>query len=554
MKKRITPVLIVIGLILAVLIVGVASFIISRYTPTSKLADLNTYYGLEDEKQAALIINNTVSDSVGLYRDGEVYMSYDEVESLLDTNFYLDEVNQQMLLTDPSGIRALSSSDVTEKGAPALIKEGDTYYLAVNYIKEYTDMDVRIYEKPARAVIRTKWSGLEQVTVTKDTAVREKGGIRSSILDKVPEGEKLICLEVLDHWTKVCTEKGLIGYIENKTISDPEKVKDHTADTSGEFPSITKDYKLNLGFHQVTSQDANQTLQATVSQTSGLTAISPTWFSVWDNEGTLSSLASRDYVDQAHQMGIEVWGLIDNFNESVSTTDVLKDSGKRGRIIGQLMDAADASGMDGINVDFEQLSKDSIPHFLQFLRELTLEAHQRNLVVSVDNPVPQNYNKYYKRGTQGKIVDYVVIMGYDEHFSGDEKAGSVSSLPFVENGIKHTLAEVPANKVINAIPFYTRVWTETFGQDLPSSEILGMDGADRYMQEHQMTKKWDDKSGQNVAISEDDSARYTIWVEDEQSIEEKMKAIQKYGLAGVAEWRLGMERNTVWDIINRYNS
>lgn len=216
------------------------------------------------------------------------------------------------------------------------------------------------------------------------------------------------------------------------------------------------------------------------------------------------------------------------------------------------MGFADSSGMDGINVDFEQLSQEGIPHFLQFLRELTLKAHEKNLVVSVDNPVPQNYNRYYKRGTQGKIVDYVIIMGYDEHYSGGEEAGSVSSLPFVEDGIRQTLKEVPAEKVINAIPFYTRVWTETFGQELPTSEVLSMDGADRYIQEHQMAKTWDAKLGQNVAISENDAARYTIWVEDEQSIEEKMKVIQSYGLAGVAQWRLGLERSTVWEIINRY--
>ena len=554
MKKRVMPVLIVIGLILAVLIVGVASLIIRRYTPTSKSADLAAYYGLEDETQAALIINDEVKKSAGLFRNGEVYMSYSDVESFLDTNFYLDEINQQMLLSDPSGIRALSDSDVTEKGAPALIRENDTYYLAVNYIKSYTDMVVNVYEKPARAVIRTRWSGLNQVTVTKDAAVRVRGGIRSDILENVKKGEKLVFLEKLDHWTKVSTQKGSIGYVENKSISEQKKAEDHIADTGLEFPSITKDYKLNLGFHQVTSQEANQALQEVISRTSGLNTVSPTWFSILDNGGTISSLASRDYVDQAHQMGLEVWGLIDNFNENVSVTEALKNSQTRGRIIAQLMDQASACGMDGINVDFEQLPKDSIPDFLQFLRELTIQAHQRNLVVSVDNPVPQNYNRYYKRGAQGKIVDYVIIMGYDEHFSGGDKAGSVSSLLFVENGIKQTLSEVPKEKVVNAIPFYTRVWTEAFGQELPTSEVLGMDGTDRYMQEHQMTKKWDEKIGQNIAISEDDSARYTIWVEDEQSIEEKMKVIQKYGLAGVAEWRLGMERNTVWDIINRYNT
>ncbi|HIU75665.1 MAG TPA: glycosyl hydrolase family 18 [Candidatus Pelethocola excrementipullorum] len=555
MTKKAAPVLIVIGLILVVGIVGVVSMMINRYTPTSKTEDLNAYYGLVEEGQAALIINDEISDTPGIFRNEEVYISYDSVQEKLDTNFYWDEVNQQMMLTLADGIRTIMPGDqtyATESGAPALIEEGGTYYLAVDFIQEYTDMDCATYTEPARAVIRTRWSNLQQVTVTKDTAVRVKGGIKSKVLQKTVTGEKLMVMEQLDNWTKVSTLEGSIGYVENKSISKPEAAAARAENKALEFPAISRDYKINLGWHQVTTADGNAGFPEIVSNATGLTTISPTWFKLEDNEGAVSSIASKEYVDQAHAMGLEVWGLVDNFSENVTTAEVLADIGKRTRIIEQLLAAAEDCGMDGINVDFEQLTEDSIPHFLQFLRELTIKAHEKNLVVSVDNLVPQNYNMYYKRGTQGKIVDYVIIMGYDEHYSGSEKAGSVASLPFVESGIKRTLEEVPASKVINAIPFYTRVWTETFGQERPTSEVLGMDGADSYIQEHQMTKEWDPELGQNVAISEDDSARYTIWVEDEQSIEEKMKVIQSHGLAGVAEWRLGLERNTVWEIINRY--
>ena len=372
------------------------------------------------------------------------------------------------------------------------------------------------------------------------------------MLQNAAQGDTLIFLEALDNWSKVSTEQGCIGYVENEALTVPEDVPVRAVDTSLQFSQIIRDGKINLGWHQITNAEGNAALPDLVANTSGLNVISPTWFKLEDNDGTVTSLASREYVEQAHAMGLEVWGLIDNFSDHVTTQEVLADGAKRASIIDQLMGFADSSGMDGINVDFEQLSQEGIPHFLQFLRELTLKAHEKNLVVSVDNPVPQNYNRYYKRGTQGKIVDYVIIMGYDEHYSGGEEAGSVASLPFVEDGIRQTLKEVPAEKVINAIPFYTRVWTETFGQELPTSEVLSMDGADRYIQEHQMAKTWDAKLGQNVAISENDAARYTIWVEDEQSIEEKMKVIQSYGLAGVAQWRLGLERSTVWEIINRY--
>lgn len=554
MKKKVAPVLLIIGLIVVIAVAGAASFFINRYTPTSEKADLKTYFGLK-EGQAALIVNDEISKMPGIFQNGEVYMSYEAVQQLLDSHFYWDAASAKMLLTMADGVREIPVGEggfTTKSGAPALIEQGGNYYLAVDFVSQYTDMDCKVFEEPARVVIRTRWNGLRQVKAVQDTAVRIKGGIKSKILQEVKAGESLIFLESLTNWTKVSTAQGLIGYVENKTVSESEDLPVRAEDLSLDFPSISREHKINLGWHQVTSAEGNASFPGIVENAKGLNVISPTWFKLADNEGTVTSLASREYVDQAHNMGLEVWGLIDNFSENVTTAEVLSDGGKRSAIIEQLMNAAADSGMDGINVDFEQLTKESIPHFLQFLRELTLKAHEKNLVVSVDNPVPQNYNMYYKRGTQGKIVDYVIIMGYDEHYSGGDKAGSVASLPFVEDGIQKTLEEVPAEKVINAIPFYTRVWTETFGQETPTSEVLGMDGADRYIQEHQMKKEWDEELGQNVAISEDDTARYTIWVEDEQSIEEKMKVIQSYGLAGVAEWRLGLERSTVWEIISAY--
>lgn len=556
MKRKVSPVFIVIGLILVVGLVGVISLFINRYTPSGEKENLNTYFGISQDDQAALIVNNEISETPGLYQDGEVYIKYETMTELLDTNFYWEESSGQMLLTLPDEIRTIQPGDTahaTQSGAPALVTGPDGgEYLALNFVKEYADMECEVYQEPARAVIRTRWTGVKQVTAVKDTKVRVRGGIKSNILEETAEGENMTLLETLDNWSKVGTQKGCIGYVENEAISDASDLPAHPENPELAFQNISRDYKINLGWHQVTSPEGNAAFPGLVSEAKGLTTISPTWFKLADNEGTVTSIASREYVDQAHAMGLEVWGLVDNFSENVTTAEVLSDSARRSRIIDQLMQAAADCGMDGINVDFEQLTKEGIPHFLQFLRELTLKAHEKNLVVSVDNPVPQNYNKYYKRGAQGRIADYIIIMGYDEHYGGGEEAGSVASLPFVEKGIGKMLEEVPAAKVINAIPFYTRVWTETYGQEVPTSEVLGMDGADRYIQENGLTKEWDPSVGQNVASAEDENARYTIWLEDEQSIEEKMKVIQSYGLAGVAEWRLGLERSSVWEIIGRY--
>ena len=203
--------------------------------------------------------------------------------------------------------------------------------------------------------------------------------------------------------------------------------------------------------------------------------ISPTWFSVSDNDGNVSSLASGEYVMQAHEKGLKVWGLVDNFSENMSTTTVLSNTAARQNLENQLVTYALKAGLDGINVDFESLSEDVGIHFLQFLRELSIQCHENNLVLSVDNPVPEDFTSHYDRAEQGKVVDYVIIMGYDEHYVGSD-AGSVASLPWVEQGVKDTLAEVPAKRTILAIPFYTRLWKTTDGGAV-TSEAIGMDQA-----------------------------------------------------------------------------
>ena len=356
----------------------------------------------------------------------------------------------------------------------------------------------------------------------------------------------------MENWSKVSTKDGYTGYIKKEDISEPETVTVEYASTMPEFTSVRRDHKINLGWHQVTSAEGNASLTSVLANTQGLNTISPTWFSVVDNSGTISSLASADYVNQAHSMGLEVWGLIDNFSTTADTLTFLSDTQARNNIINQLMAQADAVGLDGINLDFESITEEQGAHYVQFIRELSVACRNKGLVLSVDNPVPMPYTKHYDRKEQGIMADYVIIMGYDEHHSGDTEAGSVASLEFVKKGIEETLKEVPAEKVINAIPFYTRVWIEPFGGGNLTSEVLGMDGTSRYIADKGMDVYWDEQAGQNIATYEGEDALYTIWVEDEQSIAEKMKLIQENGLAGVAEWKLGFERASVWPVIAQY--
>ena len=556
-KKKAAPVLVVLILIVLVGAAGVVSFLINRYKPGTEYMAGNEYFNLTDENSVALIQNGELLEEQAVLIGGEPYAAYTYVESQLNSCFYWDEETKGILLTTSGGVQTLLPGDAavakTPGGQPAVQQESDgKVYISLDVVKEYTDLDYAYYSDPNRVVIRNEWDGVEQATVQSDTAqVRQKGGIKSLILADVQKGDTLLYLENLDNWCKVMTADGYTGYIQTEDISEPEAIEARTAKKDS-YERITRDHKINLVWHQSTSTESNDAMAEMTAEMTGVNVISPTWFSVTDETGTISSLASADYVKLAHDAGREVWGLIDNFNEAFDETTDLAYASVRSRIIEQLLAEAASCGMDGINVDFENLKEAGIPHYLQFLRELTSAAHAQNLVVSVDTPVPQAYTMYYQRGEQARFVDYMIVMAYDEHFAGSEKAGSVSSLPFVQQAVEEMTRVMPADQVICGIPFYTRVWTEKFGQSAITSEVLGMDGAKNYAKENQMTETWDASLGQNVATVETSNARYTIWMEDEQSMEEKLKVIQSADLAGVAEWKLGFECADVWSLISEY--
>ena len=556
-KKKAAPVLVVLILIVLVGAAGVGSFLINRYKPGTEYMAGNEYFNLTDENSVALIQNGELLEEQAVLIGGEPYAAYTYVESQLNSCFYWDEETKGILLTTSGGVQTLLLGDAavakTPGGQPAVQQESDgTVYISMDVVKEYTDLDYAYYNDPNRVVIRNEWDGVEQATVQSDTAqVRQKGGIKSLILADVQKGDTLLYLENLDNWCKVMTADGYTGYIQTEDISEPEAIEARTAKKDS-YERITRDHKINLVWHQSTSTESNDAMAEMTAEMTGVNVISPTWFSVTDETGTISSLASADYVKLAHDAGREVWGLIDNFNEAFDETTDLAYASVRSRIIEQLLAEAASCGMDGINVDFENLKEAGIPHYLQFLRELTSAAHAQNLVVSVDTPVPQAYTMYYQRGEQARFVDYMIVMAYDEHFAGSEEAGSVSSLPFVQQAVEEMTRVMPADQVICGIPFYTRVWTEKFGQSAITSEVLGMDGAKNYAKENQMTETWDASLGQNVATVETSDARYTIWMEDEQSMEEKLKVIQSADLAGVAEWKLGFERADIWSLISEY--
>ncbi len=544
MKRRYKPALIVCLLIFIVAAAGLATHIIRKYTPTRAQMDLNEYYGNVAEGEAAIILGTEILESRGVIYEEEGYLPIEVVNNRLNKRYYWDAENQQVLYATPSELTATPASQ--EGGQEVWLKDGKVY-LSIPFIKKYTDIDSYVYQDPSRIAVQYQFTDVNIAEASRDTYVRYRGGIKSEVLTQVKKGDSLIMMEELEDWCQVATQDGYIGYVQKKHIEEPQTVTIERDFQKEEYTYNTMDESVNLVWHQVTTAEANAGLTDAIANMTGVNVISPTWFSIQDNAGNITNIASADYVAQAHERGLQVWGLIDNFSVDISTTEVLSKTSSRQNLIKQLIEAALSVGLDGINVDFEALSEDVGVHFLEFLRELSIECHKNDLVLSVDNPVPEDFTSHYDREEQGNVVDYVIIMGYDEHYVGSEQAGSVASLPWVEKGIQDTLEEVPAERVINAIPFYTRLWRTANGE--LSSEAIGMDQAQEVITANNVETYWDKDAGQNYGSYESEGATYQIWLEDAQSIAAKVMLVPKYELAGVAAWKLGFENSGIWQVI-----
>lgn len=562
MKKKILPVVIAIVLIIVIAGISLGGRLLEKYSYSKERADLNEYFHMSGESDVAIVLQDELIEERARLFDGIYYMDLNTVHKYFNDRFYEDKGEGLLLYTLPDDIvrTVIGSSEVTGKEGTETLAyvparyEGETLYVALDYVKRYTNFSYEGFEGPYRLQVYTEWNERQSAKIKKDTAVRLRGGVKSEILKDVSSGDKVIVLEEMENWSKVKTEDAFIGYVENKRLTDisselPIPVTDYE---EPEYTSITRDYKINLGWHVVAGMAGNDTLETVTANTKGLNVISPTWFKLNDNAGGFTSFASQDYVDKAHSKGLEVWALVENieYKDSIDMYTILSSTSTREKLINGLVEQARAYGIDGINVDFEQISMDCGEHYIEFIRELSIPCREYGIVLSVDNYVPTGYTDHYDRQEQGVVADYVIIMGYDEHYAGSPEAGSVASIDFVEEGIKKTVEQVPSDKVINAVPFYTRIW-ETNGGKL-SSQAVGMDVAEEFINAHNIQVEWDEETCQNYGEYTDGASLYQVWLEDESSIEVKLNIMEKYNIGGVASWRLGYEKPEIWDIIEVY--
>ena len=542
--------------IAVVVILGAAAaggyYAYDRYMPVKTRADLGSIYQTEDRNEAAIFLNYEMQEETGVYEAGVFYLPLEWVQDWLNERFYYDGKNKEILYVLPEEIVHVTGTDTGKDGGRLFLKSGDQIYLSEELCGRFTDVRFRSFggDDYKRIYVENTLESYTVSAVKKKTALRVRGGVKSPIITDLEQGDPLVVLELLEDWAKVFSVDGHIGYMPVRRLSDLSDETPESTYTEPVYKNISLDKKIVMAWHQVTVDAANQKMEELIANTKGVNVISPTWYSLEDNSGKMQCLASGSYVEKAHAMGMSVWPAVDNFNApsagDLKITEILSDYDTRQAIIARLTEDAGKYGFDGINVDFEMLPESSGEHFTEFIRELSVACRKAGLVLSVDNYVPASYNSFYNRKEQGVVADYVVIMGYDEHYAGGE-AGPTSSISYTRNGIEETLKSVPAEKVINGVPFYTRIWTEK-GSDV-TSRSLGISAAKRWVSQNGVDLNWDSDLGLYYGEKQTGEGLDLIWMEEEESMALKMDEVKSHDLAGVACWKLGFEPASIWEIV-----
>ena len=564
MKKRILPVIIAILPILVIAGGALGKVLLDKYSYSKEEADWNEFYQVSESDRSAIILQDEMVEEQALIRDDVCYFDLATVHKYMNEVFYADMTEKLLLYANPTevirttfGETSYTTTEGTQDAGYVIsFVEGDTVYVAADYVKLFTNYSYDCYDRHVQ--VYTEWGTRQVAQLKKDTAVRLRGGVKSPILTQAAKGDTLEILEQMETWSKVKTSDSVIGYVENKRLGDiTEETETPVTDyQEPEYTALTSDSKICLGWHSIGGVGGNDTLYSMVSGTKGMNVIAPTWFSLTDENGSIRNFGTANYVTTAHNMGLQVWGVVDNFNyanetgTAISTLNMLSSTTSRQNFVRNVTDAAVSLGLDGINVDFEQLSSDCGPHYVEFIRELSIQCRNRGLVLSIANYVPFNFNDYYRLDIQGQVADYVIIMGYDEHWHGSKDPGSVASISYVSGGLDRTLQEVPANKVVNALPFYTILW-KTEGTDV-TDEYITMNNEADFMSRAGVTAEWDEETCQNYAEWTSGNATYQIWLEDAESIAVKLNMMATKNIGGVAVWRLGYGTQAAWELINAY--
>ncbi|MBO4288554.1 MAG: hypothetical protein J5865_00445 [Lachnospiraceae bacterium] len=559
-RSRKIPVMIVLLAIAVVVCVSIFTKKDPELEPVDDMADLTEVYASE-EGMAPIIANGLPSSVKAIVHERHVYLKLGTVLEDINDGFFWDDTEKCLSYATASKVIHVKEYD-TFDGAPVFYDNSKTdakksedpssrICVQLNYVAQFANMKVNIYSDPGRVFLRSKFGDLQYAKIKKGTALRVGPGENEKILVNVEEEQDAWLISAENGWNKVFLESaGHVGYVRDEDISKIETVAEEEPYTEEPYKRKTLGKKkVVIAWHQVFGETGIDDIEQLLEGTDSLNVVAPTWFSVSSSMGDIESRADSDYVRIVHEHGLQVWGLVENFNASTKLDygQLFGRTSIRTKLVNNIVNEAVRFGLDGVNLDFEGLPSDAGDGYLQFIKELAISCHENDLFFSIDNYVPSAWTQHYHRAEQAKIVDYFVLMAYDEHYAGSD-AGSTASLPFIKKGIEDTIAAgVPAKMILVGMPFYSRIWR---GEDAAvSSETMNMAAMHDAKKQYRDFMVWDEESGQNYIEIEIEGVLNRIWVEDVSSIEAKLDLIFDHRVAGIACWKLGMEIPEAWEAI-----
>jgi len=505
-----------------------------------------------------------------IFQNESVYVPISFIDSAFVYNAVYDYQNDILsIASDFERIKASKDNDFcfvngqkTEFGKKVFLLDNGRVYILSDLIEKFYNIEIKSSPKYKSLCMdstlgerKTAVISTEQELVGADNdrlVIVDSSG--NEIVPKVFKGDYVSLYEEIGGLSEIRTSDGAVGFVDSDSVTEKIVKEPLQKVRIAESIPICSDGKGVVLFEQISNADANKTFIGKEIPV-GVDILIPTWFSFKESEsgtdGTILSLADKKYVDYAHSKGRKVWGLVtDNFKSNVSRS-VVNSAPVREKVISQIVAAVQNCGLDGVNIDFESIPADAMRGFTQFLRELSACLNSMNVSLSIDVYTPHPWSSYYNRKEFSDIVDYFIVMGYDEHTESSDESGSVATKSWSEQSITLTEHEgVSKEKLILGIPFYTRIWKET--NSGLETRAYGMAEGYKIMTDKGARFKWIDNIGQNYAEINSGGALYKMWLEDEKSVEERVKLVNKYNIAGVAAWRRGLEKNEVWPVIKKY--
>lgn len=514
-----------------------------------------------------LVINNSnttknLKNDV-IVENGVVYVSTKDIGNFFDDHIFYDNKYDQIITTSETKVATLKLNENKAKVNGSTVdlvasakKIGEQFYLPFSEISESVYNVETTYIKDTNTVVLVSLDReLTYANSSKKNSVKSNPTMFSKTVDKIEKGDNVTVIPSKNGdengWTKVTTENGKIGYVKTTTLANTKKIRDNL--------EMGKQIQGNVSLVWEYFSKYAKAPQRT-EKIDGVNVVAPTFFSLSDSKkGAIVAnvgQAGQNYINWAHSNGYRVWPWVANEATNKAdkdlTSEILNDYKLREKLISSIVSAVEMYNLDGINLDFENMYESDKDAYSRLVIELAPRLKELGKVLSVDVTAPDgspDWSLCFNRNVIGDVADYVIFMAYDQHNQSSTEAGTVAGCDWVEANINKFLGQegVKPEKIILAMPFYTRVWNVTDG-GLSSSAVDMKSQSTLIPDDAKIT--WDDSLKQNLAEYEKNGRTYKVWMEDAKSLKCKLDLVKKYNLAGGAFWRKDQETSDVWKVIN----